>query len=75
MATHAIEKVDLIQVDAEGFDYRILNSIDFKKHGVRLIIFEVEWLTQFELREIVGRLRNFQYQLYSCGGDYITISQ
>jgi FkbM family methyltransferase len=73
LARHAIEKVDLLKVDAEGFDYRILCSIDFKKYSLRVIIFEGEWMTQFELREIIERIRSFHYQLYCCGGDYIAI--
>ena len=72
---HHIEKIDLLYIDAEGFDYRILRSIDFEKYPVRLIIFEAEWMTQSELRDIAGRLRGFQYQVFRSGGDYIAISR
>lgn len=72
-ARHNVKKIDLLQVDAEGFDYRILRSIDFRKYAVRLIIFEAEWMTQFELREISEHLMSLHYQLYRSGGDYIAI--
>jgi FkbM family methyltransferase len=75
VSRHPVGKVDLLHMDTEGFDYRILRSIDFKKYPIRLIIFEAEWMTQFELREIIEWLRRFQYRLYRCGGDYIAISR
>lgn len=73
MAKHRAENVDLLQLDTEGFDYRILRSIDFRKYPVRLIIFETEWMSQFELRELVAWLRNLRYQIFCSGGDHIAI--
>ena len=74
LAKHAIEHVDLLHIDAEGFDYRILRSINFERHPVRLLIFEGEWMTQFELKEIIKYLRRFSYSIYRSGSDYIAIS-
>src|SRR5450631_1993798 len=34
--------VDLLHLDAEGFDYRILRSIDFEKNNIRMVLFESE---------------------------------
>ena len=66
-------KVDLLHTDTEGFDYRILRSIDFEKHDIRLVIFEGEWMTQFELRELVAYLRKYHYRIFRCGVDYAAL--
>jgi len=63
-------KVDLLHIDTEGFDYKILRSIDFAAHDIRVIIFEGEWMTQFELRELIQYLKKYGYRIFRCGGDY-----
>ena len=68
-------KVDLIHTDTEGFDYRILRSIDFDKHDIKLVIFEGEWMTQFELREMIQYLRKYNYSLFRVGADYAALKQ
>ncbi len=66
-------KVDLLHTDTEWFDYKILRSIDFAKHDIRLVIFEGEWMTQFELRELIAYLRKYHYHIFRCGVDYAAI--
>jgi FkbM family methyltransferase len=62
--------VDLLHTDTEGFDYKILRSIDFAKHDIRIVLFEGEWMTQFELRELIEYLRKYNYTIFQCGVDY-----
>lgn len=63
-------KVDLLHTDTEGFDYKILRSIDFAEHDIRIVLFEGEWMTQFELKEIIQYLRKFNYRIFRSGIDY-----
>ena len=63
-------KVDLLHTDTEGFDYKILRSIDFAKHHISIVLFEGEWMTQFELRELFQYLRKYNYRIFRCGVDY-----
>ena len=63
-------KVDLLHTDTEGFDYKILRSIDFEKHDIRIVLFEGEWMTQFELKELIQYLRKYNYRIFQCGVDY-----
>ena len=61
---------DLLHIDAEGFDYRILRSIDFTKYEICLVLFEGEWMTKTELKEIVQYLRRHDYRVVRSGIDY-----
>jgi FkbM family methyltransferase len=63
-------KVDLLHTDTEGFDYKILRSINFAVHEIKLVIFEGEWMTQFELREVIQYLRKYNYRIFRSGADY-----
>jgi FkbM family methyltransferase len=67
--------VDLLHLDAEGFDYRILRSIDFAKNNIRMVLFESEWMTKSELKELIEYLRNHQYRVYRSGIDYAGIKR
>jgi FkbM family methyltransferase len=67
--------VDLLHLDAEGFDYRILRSIDFAKYNIRMVLFESEWMTKSELKELIHFLRNHQYRVYRSGIDYAGIKR
>jgi FkbM family methyltransferase len=62
--------VDLLHIDTEGFDYKILRSIDFTEHDIRIVLFEGEWMTQSELREVIQHLRGNQYRIFRSGIDY-----
>jgi FkbM family methyltransferase len=66
-------KVDLLHIDTEGFDYKILRSIDFSEHDIRIVLFEGEWMTPFEFREIVQYLRNYNYRIFRSGIDYACV--
>jgi FkbM family methyltransferase len=63
-------KVDLLHTDTEGFDYKILRSINFAELEIKLVIFEGEWMTQFELSEIIQYLRKYNYRIFRSGADY-----
>lgn len=67
-------KVDLLHTDTEGFDYKILRSINFAEHDIRLVLFEAEWMTQFELRELIQYLRKYNYRIFRCGVDYAAVN-
>lgn len=63
-------KVDLLHTDTEGFDYKILRSINFAEYDIKIVLFEGEWMTQFELRELIQYLRKYNYNIFRCGVDY-----
>jgi FkbM family methyltransferase len=71
---YAVETVDLIHIDTEGYDYKILKTIDLKKVRPMILIFEYEWLTQFEFREAKKLLTDNGYKLYYAESDCVAVS-
>ena len=47
-----IEKIDIIQIDAEGADYEIFNTIDFEKYKPKFIAIEIMNLSDLEVENI-----------------------
>jgi len=66
-------KIDLIHIDAEGYDFRILKSIDFNKWKPKAILFETDWMTQYELKEATRLFKNNGYNVYYEGIDCIAL--
>ena len=66
---YKIEYINKLLIDAEGFDYNIIKSIDFKKIFIKKIIFEKKHLsTTFQygdkLNEIEAFLVKENYELF-----------
>lgn len=40
LAKHGIERFDLLQIDTEGFDYRVLRQVDLASRGVKVVNLE-----------------------------------
>ena len=60
------EKIDLIDIDAEGFDLEVLKGIDFKKYKIDLIMIEVhnyDEKTKKEAKEILELLASKNFKL------------
>lgn len=70
---NAVESVDLLHIDAEGFDYDVVAQLDFARYRPRVILIEhahLSPLRDHRTREL------FRAQGYSCTrltGDYLAI--
>ena len=65
---YSISSIDLLQIDVEGAEFEILNSIDFKKIKINKIIFEFKHFDGTfkegpKLNSIKEKLIKFNYQL------------
>ena len=69
---HKIETLDLIQIDAEGYDWKILSQLDLKKHKPEMIIFESKNLREEEKEEAIKFLQE-AYYIISMRQDYMCI--
>ena len=66
---HRVEKVDLVQIDTEGYDYAVIKMIDLKKWKPAIINYEHRHLSREE-REMCWRyLVDAGYSLYVHGAD------
>ncbi len=60
---HAIQHIDLLLIDTEGFDYQIIQQIDFAQTRPGILLYEHEYFNQQERTECEQRLKQFGYQL------------
>jgi FkbM family methyltransferase len=72
-ARHGIRRVDLLQIDTEGFDCEILRLFDFIAYSPTIIRFEHIHLSRRELTEAVTKLTDLGYQLYRDTSDLVAI--
>jgi FkbM family methyltransferase len=70
---HAITEVDLLQIDAEGYEFEILSTIDFQCTRPRFINYERILLQEKEV-QCRQLLRNVGYFLIDWGQDTFCIS-
>ena len=65
---YSISSIDLLQIDVEGAEFEILNSIDFEKIEIKKIIFEFKHFDGTfkegpKLKSIKEKLIKFNYQI------------
>ncbi len=67
VAKHGLHDLDLLQIDTEGYDWRVLQTLDLAKTAPRLIQFEHGHLSPGDIAQITGRLNDCGYSLYFGG--------
>jgi len=72
LENHAIESLDLIQIDAEGYDWKILSQLDLGKYRPEMIIFESKNLKEGEKEEAKQFLQEGFY-IFSLRQDFLCI--
>ncbi len=68
-------KLDLLKIDAESYDAKIVNSIDFSKISIDGVIFEHHHLSTFELLETIGYLARHGLLLTSFDKDNVLFAK
>ena len=66
-----IAKIDVLQIDAEGYDWRILSQFDLDGLGVKLINMEFFHLSEGEKHACILRLTNLGYHTAFYLGDLV----
>jgi FkbM family methyltransferase len=70
---HEIQKLDLVVIDTEGYDYEIIKLIDFDLIRPELIMFEYKHLSSGDYKECSCYLKNSGYELYCDSGDMLAV--
>lgn len=68
-AKHGAERVDLLVVDTEGYDYELLRSIDLAAHHPRLLVYEHFHLSPEDRRACRAHLEAHGYETIEEGFD------
>lgn len=70
---HGVSKIDLLQVDAEGYDYNIIRSLDFSSTLPRIIHYECKHISVPNQKELVSKLINASYRVDTDGHDTLAV--
>ncbi|AFY95591.1 FkbM family methyltransferase [Chamaesiphon minutus] len=66
---HHVEKIDLVHIDTEGFDFKVLSQIDFERYQPKLILYEHAHLSEDERSQAHILLKKYDYHLTEHQGD------
>jgi FkbM family methyltransferase len=71
--TNPLPRLDLLLVDAEGQDDRILSQIDFERHRPAIVIYERQHLTDDRRAALQERLSTHGYRVLDLGPDALAV--
>lgn len=72
---NGIREVHLLHIDAEGYDYEVLKTIDLASAAAAAILLEHQNLSVGDKAELVQHLRRHGYSVDDCGGDFFAVSK
>ena len=75
LAKHGLHALDLLQIDAEGFDWAVLQTLDLAKVAPTVIQLETGHLSRPDLGRFARHLNGHGYDLYYGGhqGDAVAV--
>ncbi|MEO7768586.1 MAG: FkbM family methyltransferase [Ferruginibacter sp.] len=73
LTKYNISKIDLLQIDTEGYDFELLSSINFDKVFPAMLIFEHMHMKKYQHRAILKKLRKAGYRFYLDKWDTIGV--
>jgi FkbM family methyltransferase len=68
-----VSAIDLVHIDTEGFDYKVLSQIDLQRYKPSVILFEHHLLPDEEFLQARRLLRGAGYRLHQYGNDILAI--
>ena len=66
---HKVTTIDLIHIDTEGYDYKVLSTIDFSRFKPSVILYEHMHLSDVESKSAESLLNKNGYSCVQYGGD------
>ncbi len=66
----AIQRLDIVLIDTEGYDLKVLEQIDLSMFRPRLIIYEQKHLSKSDKARAAALLSNAGYQIYRIGNGW-----
>lgn len=70
---NGVEAIDLVHIDTEGFDYKVLSQIDLQRYKPSAILFEHHLLSDDEFAGARKLLRRNGYRSIQYGNDTLAI--
>ena len=70
---HKVEKLDLIHIDTEGYDFEILKTINLKNYGPQIVLAEYINLNKSDRIKMLQMLKENGFKSYRHRQDFISI--
>jgi FkbM family methyltransferase len=70
---HGIVDCDLLHIDTEGFDFKVISTLDFSAVKPGLIFIEHKHLPHNERMSLLKLLESQSYVVRDCGSDYFAV--
>lgn len=70
---HPLPRLDVIHVDAEGYDDKILAQIDLARLRPTIVMYEHKHLSEPQQNEVLTRLRAHGYRTLDLGSDVLAV--
>ncbi len=70
---NGIRDVHLLHIDAEGYDYEVLKTVDLANEPPAAILLEHKHLSDPDKAELLSLLRRHGYAVDDCTGDYFAV--
>jgi len=67
---HGLPTIDFLQIDTEGYDERILNTINFESLNIKFIKFERHYLSEGFIEVFINKLEVLDYSYYWDNDNY-----
>ena len=75
LAERGITRVDLLQIDTEGFDYEVLKTFPFETSPPKIVVFEHCHLSSSDRQAAKQLLQGFDYRIEPWGKDYVCVQR
>jgi hypothetical protein len=71
---NAVERIDLVHVDTEGFDYEVMRMIDLRRYQPLVLLYEHKILSDEDRLAAQDLVRGHGYAAREVGGDTLALS-
>jgi FkbM family methyltransferase len=71
---HKVKEVDIVHIDTEGYDYKVLSTINFSIYKPSVILYEHHHLSDVESKAAELLLKKNGYSCFQYGGDTLALS-
>ena len=70
---HKVKELDLIHIDTEGYDYKVLSQCDFSRYRPKIVLYEHQHLSEEEKSMAQALLKESGYSCVEHGGDTLAV--
>ena len=65
-----VKRIDILQVDTEGYDWEVLKSLDLDRIRPKAIYIEHKHLSAADRESMVTLLETKEFKIFDCGNDF-----